>query len=87
MNRNLSVPEFMDGWRSSDAPIPEKYTTNLEDETFTLVLIAVPRHYDYPVTGYYMNGLGWRIVGSPSDFTDDVVAWQPLPRMPFTEEA
>jgi len=82
---NLSVPEFMDGWRS-----PKNVQTIHQSDVGTIktVLIAIPEYYDHPVLGYYIGAPinSWRMVGSPSDFTGKVVAWQPLPAMPFQEE-
>ena len=50
------------------------------------VLCALPRHYPAPVLGYVLHFASgnhvWRLANSPSDWSDSVTHWMPLPRMP-----
>jgi len=83
-HRDLSVADFMNGWRSVDAPVPALNMTN-PGEDYNYLLLAVPQYHKHPVMGYYQRH-GWFIMGSPSDFTRYMVAWQPLPAMPINKE-
>jgi len=72
--------QLTNGWRSPNHVQPIYQSTCRE---IIQVLIAMPRHYDHPVLGYFLTETNsWHLVGSPYTFNNDVTAWQPLPTMP-----